>query len=330
MIDTLGEKLDVFVIGGAMMDTFIFPEEGVLQSENGKDLIAFTYGSKIPISRVHSDIGGGGANTAVGLARHGLKTSLHTKLGKDEYADIIRKRLKEEQVSTTHIKMGTIQTGMSIILQGLGRDRTIFTYRGTNSEMSSSDIPSDIYKHTRYILVNALYDSTSNMIMDIVQKTRESGVKVALSLGRSEIYFQGNHLVEIMPAIDLLIVNEEESQALYHVLTNNFHKEFEECDACHKTTNEILQFLHDSGVATVGVTLGASGVKFIDEHNTLYAYPSKKAEAVNTTGLGDAFFAGFLAYTVMGKSIEEAALHGIDNAVSVMGYLGAQIGLLRS
>lgn len=323
------KKIDCLVIGGAGVDTFIFPKEAHLINDQGIKEIAFPFGSKVALKNIFSEVGGGGANTAVGLARHGLKIAFLTKLGDDENGKLVLQRLREEHVKIEYLKYGSKPTGSSIVIQGIGRDRTIFTYRGSNSDLNEHDVTHALLTQCKFVLINALYDQSSNLIPAIIKKSEGLHVKIALSLGKNEILFQGNQLFQVFPSIYLLVLNQEESKLLYHVLTGNVHKKEIQCIACRQKTNTILQYLKNLGIQNVGITLGSSGVKFIAENNKIYTIASKKADVVNTTGLGDAFYAGLLAYLIQNKRVDYAIKHGIDNAVSVMGFLGAQIGLLR-
>ena len=51
-------------------------------------------------------------------------------------------------------------------------------------------------------------------------------------------------------------------------------------------------------------------------------------DSFERTGAGDAFGSGCLAALIKGKNIDEALLQGTVNSASVIGYIGAQKGLL--
>lgn len=319
-------NIDVLVIGGVSLDVFLFIDSANLTHNSEK---YFEFGTKVPVEYLHNDIGGGGANTAVGLSRHNLKVAFVSKIGNDDNAKFVLERLKNENVSVSLLKRGIMNTGQSIIVQSEKTDRTIFTYRGANCEISINDVPHDILQKTKYIFINSVYAESSNILLDIINNISIGNTKIALSLSISEIEYLGEKLFTIFKSIDYLIINEEESKYLYHTLTNNNHNKDERCQACNTKTNEILNFVSNLGVKNFGITLGSSGVKFIDDHKKIYSIPSKPADVINTTGLGDAFYSGFLAYIIKGKNIEDSIMHGIDNSISVMSFPGAQTGLLK-
>jgi ribokinase len=66
----------------------------------------------------------------------------------------------------------------------------------------------------------------------------------------------------------------------------------------------------EEAVRAVVVTRGADGVAIHDRDSSI-AYPAHRVSAVDTTGAGDAFAAGFLHQIAMGAAIDHAASAGI-------------------
>lgn len=311
---------DVVVIGGSLLDLFLFPHE---------DSEIFSPGDKVPIEYLHTDIGGGGINTAVGLARHHIKTALIAKVGNDEQGTYIKKRLESEGVDMHAVTFGNLNTGLSVIIEKRGADRTIFTYRGANAELTEQDISKTMLGNARFILINALYQHTSQLAGYMTEYATEQNIPIGMSLGIDEILFLGETLTQILPRLDMIILNEDEARTLYHVLLGTSHDKETTCSACGIPIEEVAACIQNDGPKQVGVTLGKDGVIFFDRQHKKYSVPAKQAEVINTTGLGDAFYAGFLAYYVKGYDITRCLVHGVDNATSVLGYIGAQIGLLK-
>lgn len=63
-------------------------------------------------------------------------------------------------------------------------------------------------------------------------------------------------------------------------------------------------------VQAVVVTRGADGVVIYGRDSSI-AYPAHRVSAVDTTGAGDAFAAGFLYQVAVGASVDHAASAGI-------------------
>ena len=58
------------------------------------------------------------------------------------------------------------------------------------------------------------------------------------------------------------------------------------------------------------VTMGNEGAAFADQEGNCGVYPAMKVDVVDTTGAGDAFFAGVCAGLTYGKSLKEACAIG--------------------
>ena len=119
-------------------------------------------------------------------------------------------------------------------------------------------------------------------------------------------------LMELEPD-DMVVLNEAEARMLA-----------EEANLV-QAARKILSW----GPEGVVVKQGEYGaIYFADGH--VFSAPAYPLEAVfDPTGAGDSFGSGCVAAFIKGKSIEEALLWGTVNSASVIGYAGAQKGLLR-
>jgi sugar/nucleoside kinase (ribokinase family) len=83
--------------------------------------------------------------------------------------------------------------------------------------------------------------------------------------------------------------------------------------------------LLELGVGCVAATCGAEGVVLVDADGT-ETVPAFEVEAVDTTGCGDAFSAGFLRGLALGRERREAAVLGCATAALVAQGLGTDNG----
>ena len=101
---------DIITVGSATVDVFANTKYSELikikTTEKEIDLLAYPSGSKILIKELKFTTGGGGTNTAVALSKLGHKVGFLGKLGCDENADFILKKLKEGGVDATAPKLG--------------------------------------------------------------------------------------------------------------------------------------------------------------------------------------------------------------------------------
>lgn len=93
-------------------------------------------------------------------------------------------------------------------------------------------------------------------------------------------------------------------------------------------TKELLMALSGLGPKISVITDGGNGAYVFDGNKFLHC-GIMPMDAYERTGAGDAFGSGFLSATIKGKTIEEALIWGTVNSASVIGYTGAQKGLLK-
>ena len=91
---------------------------------------------------------------------------------------------------------------------------------------------------------------------------------------------------------------------------------------------ELLEKVSALGPRVPVVTDGPNGSYALHE-GKLFRAGIMPVDAYERTGAGDAFGSGCLSALIKGKDITEALLWGTVNSASVIGYIGAQRGLLR-
>ena len=88
--------------------------------------------------------------------------------------------------------------------------------------------------------------------------------------------------------------------------------------------------IRNKGAKVAVVTDGTNGSSLIDDQNNIISHKAIDAPAVERTGAGDGFASGFLSAVLAGKNYQTAMKWGSENAASVIGKVGATVGLLRT
>src|SRR5690606_10522332 len=104
--------------------------------------------------------------------------------------------------------------------------------------------------------------------------------------------------VDLLPLIDVLIVNRGEAAAMGGVADQ------------HATPETLLDALRRTGARDVVITLGADGACGWHD-GSLFHQPSLKVEVVDTTGAGDAFCGAVAARLLAGDALPEAVRFGV-------------------
>lgn len=295
---------DVIAIGSATIDVFARMKKRFSQVKPG---------DKVLVDFLDIETGGGGTNSAVALARMGLKTAFLGKLGKDHNADEIRNDLKKERVYVIPAKPFAGKTAFSVVLGSRKeKDRIIYVYKGASNELAYSDFNADAI-NTKWIYMATMMNKSFRTVEKIAKIAKQRGTNI---LFNPSLYLAAKgkkYLKNILDATTVIVLNKKEAAALLR-----------------KKKASMRELLH--GLAAIGpricvVTEGSKGVNAFDG-GCYYHMKPYKTKIVNTAGAGDAFTSGLLAGMIKTESLDIAIKTGMANASSVMQQYGTKNGLL--
>jgi ribokinase len=307
-------NLDLLSIGDVNLDAFIEPSESEsLCDINTKEcLIAFSYADKIPVRNLDFSVGGNAANNAVGTKRLGVNTGLVLTIGDDSTGLQIVEKLKKEDVDLTYVISQPATLSNFNVAVTYNGERTIFTYHAPRSYEFPVQLPKLPWVYLTSM--GESYRPFYNHIAEWLVKNPE--VKLAFNPGSWQLRGGVNEIGNILKLSHIVFVNKQEAEKL----TN-----FEVKD---NVTKELLLALSGLGPKVSVITDGGLGAYVFDGAKFLHC-PVFPVDAYERTGAGDAFGSGFLAANLKQKTMEEALIWGTVNSASVIGYIGAQRGLLK-
>lgn len=236
--------------------------------------------------------GGDALNEAVVLSRLGNKVGLIGKVGRDDFAETVLNSLKKEDVDTNNIKIDeNVKTSACIVLINKDGSRNFATYRGANSQFSITDIDLSILKRTQVVNVGSMF---------ALKKLDGAGVEILFKEARA------NHVVT---AADMKQDTYKLGfEGIKNVLkyTDYFLPSYDEAAYLTKETDPVkmAEIFLNSGVKTVVIKLGEKGC-YIKTTTENYLVEPFKTEAVDTTGAGDNFVAGFLTGVIKGWDLKK-------------------------
>jgi sugar/nucleoside kinase (ribokinase family) len=148
---------DLIAIGNISFDLY-FQGETLTHKRNRFSL---AIGGKYNADYFYESLGGGGANVAIGAARHGLKSAILGKIGNNQFKKMILAHLDEHGVSE---KLCTFKDEYlkisSILLSPCANVRSSTTKRLTNT-FSSGRRALISLKNAKYVYVSNLSARTS-------------------------------------------------------------------------------------------------------------------------------------------------------------------------
>lgn len=306
-------NFDLISIGDATRDVFISPTESdTLCQLNTKDcFLMFSYGDKIPVKTLDFDVGGNAANNVVGTKRLGISSSIFLTLGDDGIGNEITEKLVKEGVDTSYVfrQKGVESDYYTIIV--VGGERTIFGYKNEKNYFLPETLP-----ETKWIYLTSMAENFEGVYQKVVEWVTDKQIRLAFNPGSRQIRAGTEKLLNVLKVSQMLYVNREEAETLTG---------FSESDGKEK---ELLQKAGELGPQIVIVTDGGNGA-FVYDGKRFLKSGVLPVDAYERTGAGDAFGSGCVSALIKEKSLEEALLWGTVNSASVIGYTGAQKGLLK-
>ncbi|NLG80255.1 MAG: carbohydrate kinase family protein [Firmicutes bacterium] len=313
------ERQPVIVFGDALVDHVCEIE---LMPPVGGDAVIRSSG-KHP--------GGAGLNTSTGLALLGVSCHLVTTVGDDEDGRYLRRHLESVGVGVSHVRSGGT-TGYVVSFVDSGGERTMFSYRGAASiPLEMTPDLEEALEHAPLILVSGygLQDAEqAELYLDAAERVRKAGGIVAFD--PTPVVGQlARGIVERMLAVaDVVLANASELRTLSGC-------ENMECgieSILQRTPCLGLKLGQRGSIVALGPAAGASrissvsGLRRTDLQPARLECPARRVEAVDTTGAGDAFNAGFLASLLYGMPPRAWGEWGNSMAARVIVRKGASLG----
>lgn len=251
--------------------------------------------------------GGKGANQAVAAARMGADVVLITCLGNDASGEMLSSQLASDGVDTSCIKLSATPTGTALIFVDDNAENCIAVAPGSNNDLMPADIDAarSAMEGAAYLLVQ----------LEIPMPTVVRSVELADSLG----------LKTIMNPAPMNPVPEELFSHVWLITPNQ--TEAEQLTGVHVETEDdasrAAEALFAKGVKNVIVTMGSKGSLVCTPEGRKFV-PSRKVNAIDTTGAGDVYNGALVAALSQGKSLLEAArIATLASSIAVT-RLGAQ------
>ena len=253
--------------------------------------------------------GGSAANTVVGLARLELRTGFIGKVASDREGKFLLDEFRKENVDTNGITVS--EKGRSGTVMGYidpKGDRALYVDAGVNDQIDFKDIKLDYVSGTEFLHLSSFVgEKPFKAQKQLIEQL--SSVKISFDPGA--IYARKG-LAALKPIIRrsyVMFPNGIEVK----LLTGQEYREGA------KTFTEL-------GAELVAVKLGKRGCYVTDGKESHLIEPYK-VEAVDTTGAGDAFCAGFLYGLIKQKDLYECGKLGNFVASRCISKMGARTGL---
>ncbi|MEM5800000.1 MAG: carbohydrate kinase family protein [Candidatus Aenigmatarchaeota archaeon] len=250
--------------------------------------------SQVLIDCAKLEVGGGSAHFAMAISKLGVKTRFIGLVGNDFFGEFVAKEIKKFGVES-RIKRISKETGISIGIHFKDGSRSLLTFRGTNSLFSLKDFKfKEIKGNVLYIGGYNLQKSFQKDVRKVLNYAKEKRMITCLEPDlKSGINCDLRELKNNLKFVDFFFPDFEEGK----ILTKEKDEE--------KIVEKILSF----GCKNVALKLGEKGC-LVSNHEKTFRISAIKTKAINPTGAGDFFNAGFVFGYLKHKKIEKAGIYG--------------------
>lgn len=275
-VQPLMKQWDVIVVGEVFVDHVM--SGFATWPKPGEEVITESY---------TREIGGGAAITACSLARLGRSVQLLAVIGAFDGA-WLEQRLKQFGVGIGALRKSEGWTGVTLSVS-TREDRSFFTHLGANShlqrELRRRDTLSTLAQARHVHFAMPLPGTLGDRLLPLL---RDAGTTVSLDVGFRPEWFGDPENAAIRQAVDYLLPNEKEAALM--------------CGS--EDPRDYFAFAHQQQFRSPVLKLGARGAISV-EGDTVHGVPPPRVEAIDSTGAGDAFDAGFIDAVLDAASTKE-------------------------
>lgn len=297
------KKYDVYGLGNALVDIVTEVDDAFIEEhEVEKGVMTLveedrqhTLVEAMNITEEDMQCGGSAANTVIAASQFGGSGYYSCKVANDVAGLFYLRDLEANGIDTflTQQTAPSGITGKCLVMTTPDAERTMNTFLGITSDLSSKEIQEGALKDSKYLYLEG-YLVTSETGLEAMKKAKkiaeDNDVKVALTFSDPSMvrYFKDQMESVVGASVDLLFCNEEE--AMLFTGTENI-------EAAKPALKKVAK--------RFAITQGKNGAIIFDGDTFIDIEPYE-VEAVDTNGAGDMFAGAFIYAITNGHSFAEA------------------------
>ena len=235
--------------------------------------------------------GGEAVNAAIAAARLGLKTGILCALGNDAAGEMVLDTLRKGGVDTRSV-VRTAATPVTTMFVRQDGTRKSITNQAHRFNFHPEKAP-ELFTDAKAVLLGSLFRAPfddPDVVHAVVSAAKTAGQLVFADTKLPN--FRALTLAdfrESLPQIDWITPNEDEARFF----------------TGKESPEEAADVFLEHGIKNVIIKLGSKGC-FLKNNETTLQLPALPVQAVDATGAGDNFIAGFISEILRGAAPEEA------------------------
>lgn len=256
--------------------------------------------------------GGSAANTITCTSIFGMPSAFIGKIGNDEVGALFQSDQAQYGVKSTLLKGKDISGRAMVLITGTNAERTFADYMGATLEFGPDDLKPEYFEGYDYFHIEGYLVQNQALIRRAVEMAHAAGCIISIDMASYNVVESNNAFLHdiVDNYVDIVFANSSEAKAF--------------------TGLEPLEALDDISkhcdIAVVKIGEEGSMIKRGDEVYQIKPWPAK---AVDATGAGDTYAAGFLYAHAQGMPLKVCGEIGSIIAAKVVEVVGSKIDIPR-
>ena len=256
--------------------------------------------------------GGSAANTLTGTAIFGMESGFIGKVGDDDLGHLFKSDQEQCGIRSILLK-GVNSSGRAMVfITDPNGERTFAVYLGAALELVPEDLKPEWFEGYDYFHIEGYLVQNQATVRRAVELAKAAGCMISIDMASYNVVESNLAFLHdiIENYVDIVFANETEAEALTGLQPR-------------EALDEIAKLCK---IAIVKVGKDGSMVKSGDEYHFIEAWPAK---AIDATGAGDTYAAGFIYAHSLGMPLKVCAEVGSIIAAKVVEVIGTKIDIPR-
>lgn len=294
------KDIDVFTIGELLID-----------------MISTDYGDDFNCNNYTKYFGGSPANISMNIKRLGGSSAIAACVGKDGLGDFLIQHLEDNNIDTSYISRVDSSTSMVLVTKSKTTPIPIF-YRGADYNLKYNTSLDSALKNSKIVHFSCWpisQKNSRNTIEKVIEEARKNNVLIGFDPNYHDMIWEREHdgieyIRNLISKVDVIKPSEVDAERIF---------------GPDRPENQVKKFI-DLGAKLIIMTLGKDGAIVTNGIETIN-FKTLATEIVDTTGAGDAFWAGFYTGIVKGYTLKDALNLGFGVSAFKLKYVGAVVKL---
>ena len=219
-------------------------------------------------------LGGKGANQAVALTKENINVNFVSAVGNDDFANFLINKLNKNNISDKFLTKTVGTSGMSVAISNNKGNYSAVVISGANLEIPDNIFSEDhIWENCSFLMIQNEIKEEINIKAATEAKKRN----ISVFLNAAPAKKINNNLFKL---VDILLVNEIESQQLLGIISTDFKRQAEELSKY---------------VSKTIITLGDKGVVYSEKNKKVNHIKAHSVDVKSAHGAGDYFAGKFIS-----------------------------------